>query len=34
VTKLNNLIPGTKFENASLETIIMEAEGPIYNNAA
>ena len=34
ITKLNNLIPGTKFENASLETIIMEAEGPIFNNAA
>jgi len=34
VTNLNNLIPGTKFENASLETMIMEAEGPIFNNAA
>jgi len=34
VTKLNNLIPGTKFENANLETMIMEAEGPIFNNAA
>ena len=34
ITKLNNLIPGTKFENASLETMIMEAEGPIFNNAA
>ena len=34
VTNLNNLIPGTKFENASIETMIMEAEGPIFNNAA
>ena len=34
ITKLNNLIPGTKFENASLETMIMEAEGSIFNNAA
>lgn len=34
VTNLNNLVPGTKFENASLETIIKEADGPIFNNAA
>ncbi len=34
VTNLNNLISGTKFENSSLETIIKEAEGPIFNNAA
>lgn len=34
VTNLNNLISETKFENAALETIIKEAEGPIYNNAA
>ncbi len=34
VTNLNNLIPGTKFENASLETMIMEAEGSVFNNAA
>ena len=34
VTNLNNLIPGTKFENASLETMIKEAEGPVFNNAA
>ena len=34
VTNLNNLIQGTKFENASLETIIKEAEGGIYNNGA
>jgi Superoxide dismutase len=34
VNNLNNLIPGTKFEDADIETIIREAEGPIFNNAA
>lgn len=34
VNNLNNLIPGTKFENASLEDIIHGAEGGIYNNGA
>ena len=34
VTNLNNLVPGTKFENATLETIIKEAEGGIFNNGA
>jgi Fe-Mn family superoxide dismutase len=34
VNNLNNLLPGTKFENADLETIIKEADGGIYNNAA
>ena len=34
VTNLNNLVKGTKFENASLENIIKEAEGPIFNNGA
>jgi superoxide dismutase, Fe-Mn family len=34
VNNLNNLVPGTKFENADLETIIKEADGGIYNNAA
>jgi Fe-Mn family superoxide dismutase len=34
VNNLNNLIPGTSFENATLETIVMEAEGPIFNNGA
>jgi Fe-Mn family superoxide dismutase len=34
VNNLNNLVPGTKFENASLETIIREAEGGIFNNGA
>ncbi|NDV65301.1 superoxide dismutase [Bacteroides sp. 224] len=34
VNNLNNLIPGTKFENADLETMIREADGGIFNNAA
>ena len=34
VTNLNNLVPGTKFENASLEQIIREADGGIFNNGA
>lgn len=34
VTNLNNLIAGTKFENADLETIIKESDGGIFNNAA
>lgn len=34
VTNLNNLIPGTEFENMSLEDIIMKSSGGIFNNAA
>ncbi|BAO43616.1 superoxide dismutase [Thiolapillus brandeum] len=34
VDNLNNLIPGTEFENASLEEIVMKAEGGIFNNGA
>ncbi len=34
VNKLNDLISGTKFENADLETIIKEADGGIFNNGA
>ena len=35
VTKLNTLIEGTRFENVdSLESIIMNTEGPVFNNAA
>jgi Fe-Mn family superoxide dismutase len=34
VNNLNNLVPGTKFENATLETIIKEADGAIFNNGA
>ncbi len=33
VNNLNRLIKGTKFENASLETICKESKGAIYNNA-
>ena len=35
VTKLNGLIPGTEFENLSLEEIVRKAPaGPLFNNAA
>lgn len=34
VDNLNKLIPGTAFENNSLEDIIRKATGPIFNNAA
>lgn len=34
VNNLNNLVPGTKFENSDLETIVKESDGPIFNNAA
>jgi len=34
VNNLNGLIPGTRFENATLETMILEADGGIFNNAA
>lgn len=34
VNNLNNLIVGTKFENMTLEQIILESEGGIFNNAA
>lgn len=34
INNLNNLIPGTRFENASLEQIIREADGGIFNNGA
>ena len=30
VNNLNNLIPGTKFENADLETIVKESDGAIF----
>ena len=33
VNNLNNLIQGTPFENADLETIVKESEGAIFNNA-
>ncbi len=34
VDKLNGLIPGTEFEDASLEEIIKKASGGIFNNGA
>ncbi len=34
VTNLNNLVPGTEFEGASLENIILKSSGGIFNNAA
>lgn len=34
VNNLNNLVPGTEFENADLETIIKKANGGIFNNGA
>ena len=33
VNNLNNLAPGTKFENADLVTIVKESDGAIFNNA-
>lgn len=34
VTKLNELIKGTEFEDASLENIVKKSSGGIFNNAA
>lgn len=34
VTNLNNLIAGTSFEDASLESIVTRSEGGMFNNAA
>jgi Fe-Mn family superoxide dismutase len=34
VNNLNGLIPGTPFENASLEEIVAKSDGGIFNNAA
>ena len=34
VNNLNNLIPGTEFENMSLEEIVKKSSGGIFNNAA
>ena len=34
VTNLNNLVPGTEFEDLSLEEIIVKSSGGIFNNAA
>lgn len=34
LTKLNQTIPGTEFENMSLEDIVKKSTGPIFNSAA
>ncbi len=34
VTNLNKLIPGTEFENLSLEEIVKKSSGGVFNNAA
>jgi Fe-Mn family superoxide dismutase len=34
VANLNKLIPGTEFENLSLEEIVKKASGGVFNNAA
>ncbi|MCU4157179.1 superoxide dismutase [Carboxylicivirga sp. A043] len=34
VNNLNNLVKGTEFENADLETIVKKSEGGIFNNGA
>jgi Fe-Mn family superoxide dismutase len=34
IDNLNKLIPGTEFENMSLEEIVQKASGGIFNNAA
>ncbi len=34
VNNLNNLVPGTEFENLPLEEIIMKSSGGVFNNAA
>ena len=34
VATLNDLIPGTQFEEMSLEEIIKRSDGKIFNNAA
>lgn len=33
VNNLNNLVPGTKFENSDLISIVKESDGGIFNNA-
>jgi len=34
VTNLNNMIKGTEFEDADLETIVRKSQGGMFNNAA
>lgn len=33
ITNLNNLIPGTKYENMELVDIVKSSDGPVFNNA-
>ncbi|MFW9597426.1 MAG: superoxide dismutase [Paludibacter sp.] len=33
LTNLNNLVPGTKYENMELVDIVKQSEGPVFNNA-
>ncbi|MFV0467548.1 MAG: superoxide dismutase [Dysgonomonas sp.] len=33
INNLNNLLPGSKFENSDLETIVKESDGAFFNNA-
>lgn len=34
VTNLNKMVPGTEFEGATLEEIVMKSSGGVFNNAA
>ena len=34
VEKLNGLVAGTEFENATLEDIVKKSSGAVFNNAA
>lgn len=34
VNNLNKMVPGTPFEGSDLDSLVMESEGGIYNNAA
>jgi superoxide dismutase, Fe-Mn family len=34
VNNLNNLVQGNRFENATLDQIVREADGPVFNNGA
>lgn len=34
VNNLNNLVPGSPYENMTLDELVMKADGPIFNNAA
>ena len=34
VTNLNKMIPGTEFENLTLEEIVRKSSGPVFNNSA